>query len=427
MAAIAILAVLLSELHESQGTGFLVATTDRDQLRAEYLAKSGVNLTRLLVGREPQIRAVVNIPYQALMKRPAPQLPVWRFANEMLQPFCNYDQAVETARGSGIDLAAAEGLGSTGGTCEIVSLAENSKINVNDPLNLDGDTARSSVAMQLFALVGGYHSPSPYDPLFEQRDADGQFTSRLDVVTGVIDWWDRDQNRTIFDPGAGTVSSAGGEDDVYSLFRDRYEVKNAPMDSNEELRMVRGVGDDFWATFVEPDPDDPDSRNITVYGSGAVNPNEARPEVLLARVCSFLGQSLPPLCADAGEQAKFIQLLNTVRSILPIPWFTLVRDFLNFLEGRGGEYDLYPVLQSMLGPEHPLLFMPISIPPDQRGPINNAFVTAARILTIQVDAEVGRARTRIRTVANFHDRWTPPPPNSGQMPGLGIFHYYRIE
>ncbi|NJN06289.1 MAG: hypothetical protein HC814_07910, partial [Rhodobacteraceae bacterium] len=63
-------------------------------------------------------------------------------------------------------------------------------LNVSDPLNFDGDIARTSVAMQTFAMMGGYQSPSPFDPLFEQRDADGQFTSRLDVVSALIDWWD---------------------------------------------------------------------------------------------------------------------------------------------------------------------------------------------------------------------------------------------
>ena len=85
--------------------------------------------------------------------------------------------------------------------------------------------------MQLFALMGGYQAPSPYDPLFQQLDADGQLTSRLDVVAAIIDWWDPDTERTIFDPGAATVTVAGAEDDVYSSFDDPYRVKNAPFDS----------------------------------------------------------------------------------------------------------------------------------------------------------------------------------------------------
>jgi general secretion pathway protein K len=425
MTAIAILAVMLADMHESTTVSYVLATTERDQLRAEYMAKSGLNLTRLLVAQEPAIRTVVAPMYQALMGRPPPMLPVWRYADGVLQPFCNYEQTRGVGHSIGVDFGMAEGLGETPGTCEIIALAENSMINVSDPLNFDGDRARTSVAMQMFALMGGYQSPSPFDPLFAGRDADGQFTSRLDIVSALIDWWDYDTERTTFDPGAGTVASGGTEDDVYRRFRDPYEPRNAPFDSIEELRLVRGIGDDFWATFVEPDPDDPRTRAITIYGSGAVNPNEAPPEVLLARVCSILTDQ--PLCVDPAEAAKFIQIIRTVRTIAPIPFFTRGADFMNFLEGRGGERDLYPMLAGFLGADHPLLFRPVTITPERRTLLDQVLVTAARILTIQVTGRSGRATVRIRSVMNFHDRWTPPPPNAGTMPGLGIFYYYRVE
>lgn len=425
MSAIAILAVMLADMHENTSTEFAIATNQRDQLRAEYMAKSGINLTRLLVKEEPRIGQTVAPFYQMLLGRQPPQMPVWRLANEILQPFCDYEASRENATSAGIDLGAATGMGDLPGRCEIQALAENSMINVNDPLLRDGDQARRSVAMQVFAMVGGYHSPSPYDPLFEQRDADGNFTTRLDLVSAMIDWWDIDTERTVFDPGAGEVTSGGGEDDVYSSFSDPYRVKNAPFDSLEELRLIRGVGDDFWATFVEPDPDDLTSRNVTIYGSGSVNPNEAPPEVLLARLCSFLESQ--PLCADPVEAAKFIQLVRTVRAMFPIPFFSTSRDFLSFVEGRGGARDLYPMLKGLLGPDNPLLFTPVTIPQNLRVDMDNSFVTAARILTIESTGVVGRTRVRIRTVMNFHDRWTPPPPNAGSMPPLGVFHHYRID
>lgn len=425
MSAIAVLAVMLADMHENTSTEYRIAVNQRDQLRAEYMARSGINLTRLLVEEEPKIRQTVAPFYQMLFGRPPPQLPVWTLANEILQPFCDYEGSRENATQVGIDLGAAQGMGDLPGTCEIVALAENSKINVNDPLLRDGNQARRSVAMQVFAMIGGYQSPSPYDPLFEQRDPDGNFTSRLDLVSALIDWWDVDTERTLFDPGAGEVSSSGSEDDVYSSFEDPYRVKNAPFDSLEELRLIRGVGDDFWATFVEPNPDDHSTRNVTVYGSGSVNPNEAPPEVLLARLCSFIGDQ--PLCVDPVEASKFIQLVRTTRAMFPIPFFSRSADFLAFVEGRGGARDLYPMLRAMLGEDHPLLFTPVTIPNTMRTEIDNSFVTAARILTIESTGEVGRTRVRIRTVMNFHDRWTPPPPNAGGMPPLGIFHYYRID
>lgn len=422
--AIAILAVVLADMHEGTTAAYMVAATERDQLRAEYMARSGINLTRLLVAQEPAIRIAVAPMYQMLTGRPPPMIPVWNFADGILRPFCDYDRNTEEGS-AGLNFGIAEGLGATGGTCEIISFGENSRININDPLSFDGDRAREIVALQTFGLVGGYLSPSPFDPLFEQSDPDGNFTSRLDLVSALIDWWDIDTDRTSFDPGAGTVASAGSEDDIYQRLDDPYRARNAPLDSIEELRLIRGVGDDFWATFVEPDPDDPRSRTITIYGSGAVNPNEAPPQVLYARVCSIIG--LQPFCANPLEAAKFIQLMNTIRGIAPIPWFTHPRQFTEFLEGAGGERDLYPMLSSFLGAGSELLFTPVTLTPEQRNQLDGVLVTAARILTIQATGRSGRATVRIRTVMNFHDRWVPPPPNAGTMPGLGIFYYYRID
>ena len=425
MTAIAILSLMLADMGQSASTAFAAAETGKDRLRAEYVAKSGISLTRLVISKEPEIRAAIAPFYQMLVSRPPPQIPVWKYAGPILQPFCNYDAAVTSARSAGIDLDSAEGIDDMGGTCTVTALAENSKINLSDPLHHDGDEARKSTAMQLLGLLGGYHSPSPYDPLFDRQDADGQYTSRLDVVSDIIDWWDYDTERTVFDPGAATVTSAGGEDDVYQSFRDPYRVKNAPYDSLEELRLIRGVSDDFWATFIQPDPEDPEKDLVTIYGSGAVNPNEAPPEVMLARVCSYLSDQ--PLCTDPAEAAKFIQIVSTVRSILPIPFFSNSGNFLSFIQGTGGPNELYPMLRNLLGENNPLLFRPVTIPQDKLVEVDNAFVTAARIITIQSVGEVGRARVRIRAVINTHDRWTPPPPNAGGMPPLGVFHYWRQD
>ena len=46
-------------------------------------------------------------------------------------------------------------------------------------------------------------------------------------------------------------------------------MKNAPYDSLEELHMVRGVSDDFWRTIVDPEPNNPRKRHLTVWGQGA--------------------------------------------------------------------------------------------------------------------------------------------------------------
>jgi hypothetical protein len=81
----------------------------------------------------------------------------------------------------------------------------------------------------------------------------------------------------------------------------------------------------------------------------------------------------------------------------------------------------------MLGPDNPLIFTPITIPPDQRREITQSFLTGASILYIEATGFAGRSEVRIKTVVNFHSRWQPPPPNPGAMPSLGIYHYYRVD
>ncbi|MDH3819210.1 MAG: general secretion pathway protein GspK, partial [Myxococcales bacterium] len=85
---VAILAVLLADMHETTGTAFAVSTSQRDALQAEYMAKSATNLTRLLIAKEPAVRRFVDPLYRGATGRPAPQLPVWNFVNEILSPFC---------------------------------------------------------------------------------------------------------------------------------------------------------------------------------------------------------------------------------------------------------------------------------------------------------------------------------------------------
>ena len=422
MTTIAILGVMLADMHETTATAFAVSTAERDALRAEYMAKGALNLTRLLVAKEPEIRRFVNPIYQAMVGRPAPQLPVWRFANELIDPFCNEEGSQNP---DGFDLGLVEGLEALPGGCEVVAVAENSKVNLNNPLFSGGDQAKDSVALQLFALMGGHQSPSAYDALFQNFDADGQSTQRNDIVSALIDWWDLDSLRTDFDPGEGKTQSGGAEDDFYQRLDDPYQVKNAPFDSLQELRLIRGFGDDFWSTFIEPSPNDPRLRAVTIYASGLVNANESPPQVLLARLCSFVGQT--SLCSDPLESLKFAQLLNTVRALLPIPLFSRSSDFIAFVEGKGGDRGLFAMLQGQLGEDNELMFTPIEIPSEMRSNVTRGFTTGARIFNIVATGYAGRAKVKLDAIVNFHARWTPPPPNAGRMPGLGILHYYRVD
>ncbi|MEM8608204.1 MAG: hypothetical protein AAGF92_13925 [Myxococcota bacterium] len=425
---VAILAIMLADMHQSTGTAFAVSSAQRDALQAEYLAKSSTNLTRLLIAKEPEIRRFVDPLYQAATGRRAPQLPVWDFSDAILSPFCTPEDQRDTLMDLGIEFGNTEGFDDLPGTCTVEVVSENGKINVNDPLFLDGERARDSVAVQVFALTGGYQPDSPYDALFSKPDENGTTTTRLDLVSALIDWWDRDVQRTDFDPGAGTTRTGGTgveDDSFYQTGKDPYRNKNAPFDSLQELRLVRGFSDDFWATFVEPIPNDPSSRIMTIYASGLINVNEASPDVLLARLCGEAPETT--LCTDPLEAVKFRTILSTIRQLIPIPLFSGPNDFIGFLEGNSAERALYGMLVGFLGENNELLFTPIALTAEQREALGQTFSASASIFTIVATAQVGQSQVRIESVVNFHSRWVPPPPNTGRLPGLGVYHYYRMN
>lgn len=455
--ALTILAVLVADLHETTGTNFAAAMAERDQLKAEYLAKSGVNLTRMLIAQERALRIVVAPMYSMMLKgKQPPQLPVWQYANMILQPFADFENSKEDAASAGFDLDMSKGLGKTGGTFEILATAENGKINVNDPGLDDRAIARNNVAALLSSLIAGGPSPNKYDVLFSSLDERGRTSSRADLVANVVDWWDIDEQRSNFDPLMGTVDSSGGEDaDYYRSQVPPYNIKNAPFDTLEELRLVRGMSDDVWATFVEPDVEDPRMRLLTIWGGSSINPNEADPTVILARVCSFNEFKTQALCADPTglERVKFIKLITLARSFAQgVPFFSRASDFKNFL--LGDEKSLFGDLKKLMasgmgamlglsgggvagaaGGGADLPFMPLKIPPaapnapptdlDRR--LQRTFTTTSRHFTLESTGRVGRSVKRIRTVINIDDKWLPPKPNAVTMPPLGIFSYYRID
>ena len=85
------------------------------------------------------------------------------------------------------------------------------------------------------------------------------------------------------------------------------------------------------------------------------------------------------------------------------------------------------MLVGFLGEDSELLFAPIQIPKEQKQLLARSFATSAKIFTIQATGLVGRSQVRIESVVNFHERWVPPPPITGRMSGLGVFHYYRVN
>jgi general secretion pathway protein K len=309
LAAISILTVLLAELQDEASSESAAAIADRDALKAEYAARSAVNLSRLLIATEPTIRTALA-PILMMALGGSTQIPVWEFANQMLGAFNDKTGANDFASLSGFDIGGGRNLGMSGARFEVSVVDEDSKINLNVAARGDAIT-QNRIGMELLGLMAG----DQYNQLFENRDPDGQFSDRMAICSALVDWADSDENMYTCDPRNAQAQATTAEDTFYQMLRSPYRRKNAAYDSLEELHLVRGVSEDFFATFVDPDPSNPKKRTLTVWGQGAINVNNANAQTLLSVVCGFAVANPPqPLCTDPEQQARFLMAVNMLRS-----------------------------------------------------------------------------------------------------------------
>ena len=332
LGAITILTVFLTELQTDTTSAVAGALADRDRLKAEYYAKSAVNLSRLLLASEKPIRLTVAPMLQLIMQtKKAPQIPVWEFSDMVLGAFNGGDRTTVFGSKIGADMSTAKNVGLPGnGYFNVTIVDEDSKININ---TASAATAPAALIQQLATM---FVQPQ-YVPLFEARDADDQFSDAAILCASIIDWADPDENLT--NCASLDQPASGSEDNIYQSLGLAYIRKNAPYDSLEELRLVRGMDDDRWATFVDPDPTDPHKRLVTVWGqdtsANPINVNTANPQTLWAIVCSA---STPdtPICSDPLQAASFLQVFTLVRTFARgAPLFASWADFSKAMTGQG--------------------------------------------------------------------------------------------
>ena len=327
VAAISVLTVMLAQFQDDTSASVASATADRDGVKGEYMARSAVNLARLLIAMEPTVRAAIS-PLYMLMKSKPPQLPVWEFSDRLLAAFNDQDSVKDFGSSLGLDMSLGKNLGLVGGRFELVIVDEDAKIDVN--LGAANDIAHIRLAKELMGLI----SPIIYDPMFQDRDANGQFHDRLQTCAAILDWADPDEQAFNCDTTTNAPTSSGVEDSSYSLLTKPLRRKNSPYDSLDELHLVNGITDDFWSTFVEPDPTNPKKRVITVWGTGLVNVNTANAQTLLAVTCA--GAPTADMCIDPLQASSFLLGVTMARGItMGAPIFGSTQDYLQMVKGQG--------------------------------------------------------------------------------------------
>jgi general secretion pathway protein K len=320
----------------------------RDELRAYYLARSAVNLSRLLLHFQKQVDQmggqlgpVLSNVLAGQAPRPPGTPATAAPANNLgirLWEILPVDSNAMTALLGGGDLTALGGagreaayaqappvetqrpqiqgpplhtFGSFEGAFSAKIIDENSRINVR---GLDGLVAAPMATLtQLRAMM----NDPKYDFIFDEEDANRDRVRRDDVILAMKDWIDLDETGTALDPSNPTnpfVNGFSDENSAYDRYLPRYKAKNAPLDSLEELYMVRGVNDRFMAAFgdrltvwldvnakLNINTNDP-LQTLTNILSAAANPNDPKlrdprllqivlQEIQVRKMFSFLGLS----------------------------------------------------------------------------------------------------------------------------------------
>jgi hypothetical protein len=316
MVALALLSAVVTDLGTNEMIRYRLACNDRDALKAQALAESSTNLSRLLLTMQSAVQPLIT--QLAGLGLPLPALTFWELVpldSEMLKTLTSGE--LQSALGLDVEAAMEErrakraekleekkssfdpdkegagkgpfeppesGFGMFDGefTAKIVD-EERKAASLRGFATALTPQQKFPFAQRLFTVL----QPERFDFLFEERDAQGNRTDRYELIAALHDW--ADDNGEATDGRADQASwgriTVGSEDALYSSGY-KVEPKNAYFDSPGELRLVRGITDAHLRAFGD---------SVSIYGEGKINLLSAPDSTIEALVfaCAEPGDPLP--------------------------------------------------------------------------------------------------------------------------------------
>lgn len=274
---VAVISATTAEFSYNARVDYTAAINSRDDLRAHYLARSGLALSRLLLRVQQKL-----IDPQIRRWKLGMDIQIADYAPFLMQAF----NKKEDAEGLGSLLGVSgpiKGLGVDVGSFDVEMVSLDGRINVNCG---GGANASSPDVTRIAAALSALMLPERFNPLFERADKDGQYNDRLMVLRAIIDWADQDKQM---------YGSSSPEDYRYNAGKDRYENKDQYYDTFDELRLVRGVDEEFMSAF---------GSQLTVYGRCKLNVSLAGVPTIMALIMQYAETP-----NDPGLQVKNLVLL----------------------------------------------------------------------------------------------------------------------
>jgi general secretion pathway protein K len=382
----------------------------RDELRAYYLARSAVNLSRLLLHFQKKVdqmggqiagavqRTMAPTP-QTSQRQPvasaAPNnlgirlweiLPVDSNAMSALLGGGDPSTLVPPARDAYGPEAGERpeterpqivgppphSFGAFEGSFTARIIDENSRINVRGLSALQTGGTPAATLIQLRATM----ADPRYDFIFDEEDANRDRVRRDDVVLALKDWIDEDETGSGIDPTnrvAPFVNAFSDENSAYDRYLPRYKAKNAAFDSLEELYMVRGVNDRFMAAFG-------DRLTVWLDVNAKLNINTNDPVQVLTNILSVAANPNDPKLRDPRLLQIVLQEIQ-VRKMFSFLGLS-AQDFLVILKANG--IAVNPILEVASSP-------------------NNFLTSTSDTFRITAIGRVGRIEKTLTAVVRYDD------------------------
>jgi type II secretory pathway component PulK len=417
---LALLIALVSEFTYETSIHAMQAANARDEVRAHYLARSAINVSRLLIKIQQRFVEPVMTQAQQLLNQAtggdmAVSLRITDYAGAIMGFFGGSQEEVQLL-GSlvGLDTSQAKGLGLKSGQMDAEISAEDGKIDINCGSGQAPVRARQVTVFRLLSAL--FFSPR-YNSLFEQANADGQFVDRLDLARAIIDWADGDIQMFNIEAGAG-----GSEDYRYDAGRDRYRAHDDSFDTVEEVGLVRGMDARMMEAFLP---------YFTVYASDPqqrcrVNLASVKGDctpllVGLVRAAVMRDPNVPPadpsilddtriyplasILCERGTAVGF-ESLDTIVAVLSNPQAAISRD-----DPR------YALMQTMRG---------IQITRTDLEQV--AYVGPPRVYRIVATGEAGKVKKKITAILDTARHLDNPVTQNPQAErSAGVLQYWREE
>ncbi|MBZ4417120.1 general secretion pathway protein GspK [Myxococcus sp. RHSTA-1-4] len=365
--SIAILTVVATEFAYNSRVDLQLAANQRDEVRAYYMARSGIAMSRLLLRFQKQVDQTPIPNPMDLLKQFMPQQA--QQGQQTAQPSTLNLQLYKMAR---VDchmlrglVKSEEGGGEGGETAPLKAAEDDENFKMDDG---EQDPASREVAAQMtkrsfggfegcflatisdeeeklnvHRLIAGAGDQLPtaqrmldmmndkrFEFLWERDDANKVRSTPQDVLLAIKDWADDDETGSAINPADPVNPMPSGFSDEgapYSRYEPSYEPKNARFDSLDELYRVHGVNDQFMAAFRD---------RLTVYPDINRRPNINTDDPVMMGL-AILSVADPARPDPRLHDPVFLnELITRIRAARMFSFFGMsVQDFVAVVEAAG--------------------------------------------------------------------------------------------